>query len=165
MSRASKCYECKKELDNPREAIKFDSHYYHPRCYASVLARRQFISYVCKLFDLLAPGPKIYKQRTKLIKDGYDDEGIVQTLKYIYEVKKLPIPKDEDLIGLGQVPRFYREAEAYWEHQQTQQQMIARGMADAIEQEKKAKTVVISKPTEKKKVQLLDLVEPEGEDT
>ena len=86
-----KCKECKKffpkeELISygPRGGYQFN---YCNDCYTKKRKREQFADYICNLFKLRAPGPMIYSQRKKLNEQGFTDEVILMTLKYLYEVR------------------------------------------------------------------------------
>lgn len=160
-----KCFKCK-ELGNKKALVKYNAHYYHPDCYAAVLSKKNFDKCVCEIFHLISPGPRINTEREKLLKKGYDDIGMTRALKYIYNVKKYPVPEDkfDDNVGLGLVPIFYREAEDYFDRQEKQQQRIAMTMADSLEKEKKMQEViVINRNNMQQTNRLLTICEPEEE--
>ena len=106
------CPECKDKL-HKEDGVYEKPHYYHTDCYAKKLIRRELFDYICRLMNLKSPGPIIYAQRKKYINEyGYTDEGILNTLKYIYEVKHMSVQKADERIGL--VPYYYDKAQLYF---------------------------------------------------
>lgn len=80
------CFSCKEKF-NRTEMITYKNHRYCKSCYEEKLERDKFSQYVCALFHIKAPGPKIWTQRKRLIEKGYTDDTILKTLMYLYEVK------------------------------------------------------------------------------
>lgn len=134
MARVYKCFECKWNV-TADDAVLDDGKHYHPKCYALVLDRRNFVEYVCKLFGLKSPGPVIYSQRKNFMeKYGYTDAGMLKTLQYLYDIKKTKTTNAKERIGL--IPFAYDEAQAYFEDEAKKKQEIAQKMVEAIEQQK-----------------------------
>ena len=74
VSKSAVCKTCHKRL-NKQEMVFYIDGYYCPKCYQERISRETFSRYVCELFNLKAPGPRIWKQRKRLReKYGYDDE-------------------------------------------------------------------------------------------
>lgn len=148
------CFECKQKVDK-EEAIDEKPHYYHRECYAKKLQRRELFDYICRLMNLKNPGPIIYKQRKEYIeKRGYTDIGILNTLKYIYEVKKLSVKKAEERIGL--VPYYYDEAQQYFARKDKEQIEIMNSMSAAIQNSCNETLVVDTKVNAKQNIKLIN---------
>ncbi len=98
VSKSAVCKTCHKRL-NKQEMVFYIDGYYCPKCYQERISRETFSRYVCELFNLKAPGPRIWKQRKRLReKYGYDDETIILTLDYLFFVEKRKFI--EETIGL-----------------------------------------------------------------
>ena len=84
---------------------------YHADCLEIQLSKEELTDYICRLFSLKAPGPRIYTQiKTFLDKyPHYTYKGIKQALVYFYEVQKKPIDKANQ--GIGIVPSVYDSAQ------------------------------------------------------
>lgn len=60
------------------------------KCYDEKIARKQFSDTVCRIFNLKAPGSRIWNDRKRIIDTyGYTDDIICKTLLYLYEIKKI----------------------------------------------------------------------------
>lgn len=156
------CYECKGSIPQD-EVIQYNKHNYHPDCYEQVLARDQFRLYVCELFGLKQPGPTNWALRKQLNEKGIDDTGIVRTLKYMYEVKRMHVPSGKYKETIVLVEKYYCQAEDYWDAQKAREKRIANIMADALAQEKTATTIVAVSRATQRKPTLLSIEEPEGD--
>lgn len=89
-----KCHDCK-EVFRREEMVSYcspnskTSYYYCPKCYEAKLARERFSQTVCQIFGLKSPGPRIWKDRERIIETyGYTDDIIIDCLRYVYETKK-----------------------------------------------------------------------------
>ena len=118
-----KCLYCGKTFDKDKEEfIKPNStRYAHTACYEKHQAEEQaknkskddLINYITKLFNLKGPGPVINKElKTFRTENGYTDEGILNALKYFYEIKKGDKTKANNHLGI--VPFIYNEAQEYF---------------------------------------------------
>ena len=59
-------------------------------CYEEKIGREKFANRICQIFGLKSPGPVIWTQRKKLQEEfGYTDDIILDTLDYVYNVKKI----------------------------------------------------------------------------
>ena len=154
MARVYKCFECKMNILSD-DAVGVDAHYYHPKCYAAVLDRKNLMAYICQLFGLKAPGPVIYSQRkTFTEKYKYTDAGMLKTLKYLYEVQKTKIDGAKERIGL--IPYAYNEAQEYFAKEERAKKEIAQKMADAIANQKTEIIYVKNIRREEKKKDFID---------
>lgn len=90
-----KCYGCKEtfrtdEMINYASLTATTTHWYCSKCYAEKLARERFLSEVCRIFGVKAPGPQIWTERKRIINTyGYTDDTIIDCLNYIYEIEKI----------------------------------------------------------------------------
>ena len=154
MARVYKCFECKENVHSD-DAVGADGHYYHSNCYALTLDRKAFMTYVCQLFGLKAPGPVIYSQRKNFMtKYKYTDAGMLKTLKYLYEVQKNKVDGAKERIGL--IPYAYDEAQEYYSSQENKKKEIANKMADAINNQKTEIIYVKRIYNEKKESNFID---------
>ena len=64
-------------------------HYYCLPCYEEKIARQKFNAEISKIFRIVSPGPKLFSQRKRLLKKGFTDNVILETVRYLYEVKGL----------------------------------------------------------------------------
>ena len=146
------CCSCKQQY--PREEIIYYGSQenplkYCPTCYKEKRAREKFYDFICELFGIRAPGPKIYAQRKNLKeKYGYSDDTIMQTLEYLYKVEHYN--KGFESLGLVN-PQNVDKALSYFESIKKEREQLA-----AIEPVKVKKIIVPIKPKEKK-VELLDI--------
>lgn len=146
------CCYCKQKY--PREEIIYYGSQenplkYCPACYKEKRAREKFYDFVCELFGIRAPGPKIYAQRKKLKENfGYSDETIMQTLEYLYKVENYK--KGFESLGLVN-PQNVDKALSYFESIRKEKERFA-----AMEPTKIRKIIVPMKPKEKK-IELLDI--------
>ena len=146
------CCSCKEKI--PREEIIFygsqeNQMKYCPTCYQEKRKREIFYDFVCELFGIRSPGPKIYSQRKRL-KDsyGYSDEVIMKTLEYLYKIKKLN--KGFETLGLVN-PKNVDEALCYFADIEKEKEKMAN-----FEPKKIKKIIVPVKPSERK-VELINL--------
>lgn len=157
-----KCAECEKLVDKD-QAVKYNNKNFHPQCYGAKLERQELFDYICMIFKLKKPGPKVNSQRRTFIdKYGFSDVGMLNALKYIYEVKKDNPAKARE--GIGLIPYVYEEAENYFKQQERIQQEIAISMAAAIEQTKTKVIHIKRKNQTPKQGELIDLTEIEEEE-
>ena len=89
------CFNCKESFLKD-DMIQYAStrakqtHWYCPKCYKEKIERDNFTDIVCKIFGIKAPGPRIWKERKRLIDTyGYTDQTIIDCLDYLYNIKKM----------------------------------------------------------------------------
>lgn len=129
-----KCFECKL-LVPKNEAIHENGHYFHSGCFCVRQGRQQLIEYICKLFGLKAAGPVIYSQRKFFIERmGYTDQGMLNALRFAYEIKKIKPAKAEERIGI--IPSVYEEAQEFFKVQEKRQLNIAKSMEQGLKDNK-----------------------------
>lgn len=127
---------------------------YHVECLEVQLAKEELVDYICRLFSLKAPGPRIYTQiKTFLDKyPNYTYKGIQQALVYFYEVQKKPIEKANQ--GIGIVPYVYDSAQEYYNNISMRQERVATELSSALSVVSKE---IIVKKKEKKQKNLYDM--------
>ena len=146
------CCYCKEKI--PREQIipygsKENILNYCPNCYKEKISREKFYNFICELFGLRAPGPKIYAQRKKLKTTyGFTDETIMKTLDYLFNVKKLN--KGYESIGLVN-PQTVEEAKNYFEEKKKNEEKLKEAEKTRIEK------VIIPIKKKERKVELIDI--------
>lgn len=130
------CSSCHKKV--PRNEIiyygkKENPIKFCPECYKERIERDKFTNYICELFSLRTPGPKMYTQRRRLLDQGYTDDEIIQTLDYLYRI--CGANKNFESLGLltpaniDKAKRYYLEKEKEAERiasaaQQTKERVI-----------------------------------------
>ena len=94
MKETRKCSKCGKEFLK-QDLIQYTTfsgkttYWLCETCYKEKIAREQFSSKVCEIFGLVSPGPRIWNERKRIQdKYGYTDNVIIDTLEYLYYVKK-----------------------------------------------------------------------------
>lgn len=132
MNKTVKCTFCNEYIDI-EEAIKDDKNYFHKDCLKKRNDRNELFDYICKLYNLKAPGPRIMQQVNSFIyNNNYTYFGIMKTLEYFYEIKKGDIKKSND--GVGIVPFIYIEAQQYYENIRRIQLRLQNGLEEKTEQ-------------------------------
>ena len=95
--------------------IRYKDKNFHKECGLKQQEKDNFFKYVCEIFKLKSPGPKIYSQANSFVQyKHYTYKGMQYTLEYIYKViqKKDNQPFDAKSIGL--IPYYYEEAKKYF---------------------------------------------------
>lgn len=129
-----KCYFCGGKVDK-KEAVCADKKNYHPICYQTYLEKKDCCNYICGLFNLKVPGPKIYSQLSNFTAQyNYSYKNIKKTLQYCYEIKKMSRKKANE--GIGIVPYQHDEAIRYFDDLESKQQRQSVEISKAIEKEK-----------------------------
>lgn len=137
-----KCYFCENKVDK-KVAIKADKKNFHPQCYQSYLDKKDCCDYICSIFNLKAPGPRIYSQLSTFISQkNYSYKNIKLTLKYWYEVKKQSREKAGE--GIGIVPYIYDEAVNYFKELENKQKNQSLEIQKYIEKEKNKEHIIIT---------------------
>lgn len=123
---------------------------YHADCLKIQLDKEELTDYICRLFSLKAPGPRIYTQiKTFLDKyPYYTYKGIKQALVYFYEVQKKPIDKANQ--GIGIVPYVYDSAQEYYNNITMRQERVATALSSSLSIE--SQEIVVKKQEKKKKI-------------
>lgn len=110
------CFGCKNKF-NAADMIEYQaigtkaSHRYCMFCYEEKKKKEWFANQICRMFGIKTPGPRIYSQRKRLNAEGFTDELIIKTLRYMFDVKHLS--KNFESLGLVNTKNM-EEALAYW---------------------------------------------------
>ena len=107
------CKYCNKTLDI-RDAVKITTGCFaHPECVDHLTDSEILDQYIMKIFEVDYVPPNIKKQINQYVKDyRFTYSGILKSLKYFFEVKKQPINKNSQTIGI--VPYIYQQAYNYY---------------------------------------------------
>lgn len=111
-----KCSSCKESFIN-KELVEYRGVNYCRYCLKEKMEREKFQTKVCEIFGLKSPGPVIWKQRKKLLEQGFTDDNLIKCLDYLYNVlgkKKI----SETLIyvnngTVGAANAYFKEKEKY----------------------------------------------------
>ena len=135
------------------EAERYKNKNYHADCLEIQLSKEELTDYICRLFSLKAPGPRIYTQiKTFLDKyPHYTYKGIKQALVYFYEVQKKPIDKANQ--GIGIVPYVYDSAQEYFNNISLRQERVANALSNSLNVQ--TQNIIVKK--QEKKKELYDL--------
>ena len=90
----------------------------------------------------------------KLDEYEYTDEGILNTLKYIYEVKHMSVQKADERIGL--VPYYYDKAQLYFAQKEKEKVEIMNSMSAAVTNSINETLVINTKTDIKRKPVLIN---------
>lgn len=108
---APKCKECRKPIiDKEKDGIKKNGYYYCNDCYERIEKKseeyKRLISYI---HNILAGNVStgIYKQISKYESKGMTYNGMLLTLRYLSEIKKITFTPDN---GMGLIELTYEEA-------------------------------------------------------
>ena len=151
-----KCYFCQEKVDK-KIAIHVDKKNFHPACYQTYLDKKDCCDYICGIFGIKAPGPKIYNQLSNFITEkNYSYKNIKRTLQYWYEVKGGRRDKANE--GIGIVPFQYDEAMRYYSDLDEKQLQQSKEIEKAIEKEREKEhftvTTITGKPRQVKQYEL-----------
>lgn len=146
------CCACHEKF--PREQIIYygsqeNQLKYCPECYTEKREREVFFNFICELFGIKAPGPKIYSQRKKLKEQyGFTDKTIMQTLEYLFKVKKFN--KSFESLGLVN-PQTVDEAKKYYDKLKIEQEKLQEA------EKTRVRELIIPVKKKERKVELLDI--------
>lgn len=125
-----KCFECKKAILK-EDVIVYKEKRCCEKCYKEKRNRELFIMCICDIFKVRQPSPHIYMERKRLMAEkGYDDITIVNTLDYLYKVKKL---KPEPVSLYKVTPENVEEARRYYSKSEKTAEAINEQQVEYIE--------------------------------
>lgn len=139
------------------DAVYQKPKYYHSACYEQVMQKRNLMDYVCNLFNLRAPGPINYKAcKTFVEENHWTYNEILQTLKYMYEVKHVDKKYSGD--NIWSVKRYFDEAKQYFARQAAMEAKMAQEMAEkVVKAQQEVMYVAGPRTTRRRKVELIDI--------
>jgi len=143
-----KCPQCEQQVLKS-EGIFDDSSkkWLHPDCYKILDSKRELSRFVCVLFKLKAPGPKIYSQMNMLYKKGYSYHDMLTTLQYHFDVKKNKVEKAME--GIGIIPYVFDEAQTYYRKIKNKSNYLAEQIAQSSENQQRNIIYIDEKNLEK----------------
>lgn len=151
-----KCPYCGETFDANKEPFVMvnSRRYAHKKCAEKKekekskeeIDKENLQKYIKQLFGINTLSAKINKQIDRFIKENeYTYSGIHRSLIYFYEIKKNPIDKANE--GLGIVPWIYEEAKRYYYNLWLAQQ---RNTNKVIEDYKPKEVIITIPPPERK---------------
>lgn len=158
MGRQVKCQLCGQLFDKDT-GIRIDEKNFHINCGKEYTDKKEIFKYVARLFGFKSetkPGPRITSQlKSFREKYSYTYEGILNALKYHFEVRKGSIDKANE--GIGIVPYVYEEAQEYFKRFKNKQEKIAQSIGRQLEVKPEVLTIKKTSEEKKKKQTLYNL--------
>ena len=132
---------------------------YCPECYDIKLKHEKFSDFICAIFCIRAPGPRIYAERKRLNENGFTDKTIMMTLEYIYRI----CGEDNSLASLFKVTKENAElAKNYFDQERAAFELQEQQLA--VAEEAKIQYASIQKPQKQKTKQKYNLDNLEEEE-
>ena len=138
IARLVKCPFCGVSFDREKEKyIHYKNRYWHVNCYNEKFPneedKEKLRTYIKNLFNI----DKLTVLINKQIKDyteeyKYTYSGILGTLVYCYEIKKMDITKAK---GIGIVPYNYEDAKNYFQQKKAEQKRVIEESKNIKERE------------------------------
>lgn len=116
------CFKCKERFP-AAEMIGYKEKHFCSECYQKVRDNEVFSNFICELFGLISPGPRIWAEKVRLEKKGCSTLTMMRTLDYVYNVEQLPKPaKMHESIYLVN-PENIAKAKEYYRKKEEEQKM------------------------------------------
>ena len=126
---------CKTVDKLSQDYIQYKGKNFHRECGEKQKEKDNFYSYVCEIFKLKAPGPRIYNQGNSFVeKYGYTYLGMQKTLYFIYAVKKHANDRPIESKSIGLIPYYYDEAQEYFKRIDKKKEMIRNEVMSTTEE-------------------------------
>ena len=126
---------CKTVDKLSQDYIQYKGKNFHRECGEKQKEKDNFYSYVCEVFKLKAPGPRIYNQGNSFIeKYGYTYLGMQKTLYFIYAVKKHANDRPIESKSIGLIPYYYDEAQEYFKRIDKKKETIRKEIMSTTEE-------------------------------
>lgn len=126
---------CKTVDKLSQDYIQYKGKNFHRECGEKQKEKDNFYSYVCEIFKLKAPGPRIYNQGNSFVeKYGYTYLGMQKTLYFIYAVKKHANDRPIESKSIGLIPYYYDEAQEYFKRIDKKKEMIRKEIMNTTEE-------------------------------
>lgn len=126
---------CKTVDKLSQDYIQYKGKNFHRECGEKQKEKDNFYSYVCEVFKLKAPGPRIYNQGNSFVeKYGYTYLGMQKTLYFIYAVKKHANDRPIESKSIGLIPYYYDEAQEYFKRIDKKKEMIRKEIMSTTEE-------------------------------
>lgn len=132
------------------EAVRYKNKNYHADCKEKKVEKEELSEYICRLFSLKAPGPRINTQLKSFFEKypNYTYKGIKQALEFFYEVQKKP--KEKANQGIGIVPYVYDSAQEYFNNISLRQERVAEALSNSLNVQ--TQNIVVKKQEKEKKL-------------
>ena len=132
------------------EAVRYKNKNYHADCKEKKVEKEELSEYICRLFSLKAPGPRINTQLKSFFEKypNYTYKGIKQALEFFYEVQKKP--KEKANQGIGIVPYVYVSAQEYFNNISLRQERVAEALSNSLNVQ--TQNIVVKKQEKEKKL-------------
>lgn len=126
---------CKTVDKLSQDYIQYKGKNFHRECGEKQKEKDNFYSYVCEIFKLKAPGPRIYNQGNSFVeKYGYTYLGMQKTLYFIYAVKKHANDRPIESKSIGLIPYYYDEAQEYFKRIDKKKETIRKEIMSTTEE-------------------------------
>lgn len=126
---------CKTVDKLSQDYIQYKGKNFHRECGEKQKEKDNFYSYVCEIFKLKAPGPRIYNQGNSFVeKYGYTYLGMQKTLYFIYAVKKHANDRPIESKSIGLIPYYYDEAQEYFKRIDKKKETIRKEIMNTTEE-------------------------------
>ena len=126
---------CKTVDKLSQDYIQYKGKNFHRECGEKQKEKDNFYSYVCEIFKLKAPGPRIYNQGNSFVeKYGYTYLGMQKALYFIYAVKKHANDRPIESKSIGLIPYYYDEAQEYFKRIDKKKEMIRKEIMSTTEE-------------------------------
>lgn len=116
-TRLRTCPKCKEKVDPLAEnAIDIENSTLHRECYERSKREKEnlnnLLDYISLKYNIEFPTGYMLKQVSDYRnKRGYSYKAMLATLKYIFEVEKVPLKEG---VGLGLIPFYFEKAKSYY---------------------------------------------------
>lgn len=155
MGRIVKCAYCGGQFDRDL-GQRYKDKNYHKNCYKEVKEKDELTEYICKIFHLKKPGPRNYSLIKRYSTQGLTYTGMLNALKYFYEVQNHSTEKAKESIGI--IPYVYEEANKYYNDINNRKEKIK----EVVEQKEQEKKVTVKVRLDKKSNRNKTLIDLEG---
>lgn len=150
MGRLVKCAYCENLVDKDL-AERYKDKNFHKECCKIFKERDELAEYICELFKLKKAGPRNYTLMKRFQEEnGYSYTGMLNALKYFYEVRHNSIEKSNSSIGI--IPYVYEEAQRYYNKVDDKKETFLRAYENSQKTETKQIIVMAGRNNRKRKL-------------
>jgi len=152
-----KCKYCETDVNKEiEEFIKHSNKYYHQKCFDILEKERQdrevLTQYIMDIYKISFPTGFMLKQiKEYRTERQYTYAGMVYTLRFMYEVEKIPVKEGT---GLGLITFYYEKAREYY-----RKLLSNQASAKNVELQKEPEIVIVEKYTRDRKPKMIDMGE------
>lgn len=133
------CLYCNKKFNIKEPHYKVINRYAHEKCYLEhyneeeELAKDEIWQYLTKVLKMDAKFTTVDRQRQEYIAKGCTNVGILNALKYYYEVVRGSVEKSQNRIGI--VPYVYDEAQKYYRDLEKEKERVGKNVKKWLKKE------------------------------